>query len=112
LSPTLNPAAAGNPEPVNPYILFNLQEAMNMEAILRKWGNSIGVRIPTGLLAELRLSENAIVDLRVEDGKLIIAPKHQKRRWKYSIGELLAGVNSDNIHPETGWGDPLGDEIW
>jgi len=26
---------------------------MNMEAILRKWGNSIGLRIPTGLMAEL-----------------------------------------------------------
>ena len=83
-----------------------------MEAVLRKWGNSIGLRIPTGLLAELDLAENSTVDLRVEDGKLIVAPKRQGRKWKYSLGELLAGVTEENIHPETDWGDPVGDEAW
>jgi antitoxin MazE len=85
---------------------------MNMEAVLRKWGNSIGLRIPTGLIAELNLSENSTVDLKVEDGKLIVAPKQQGRKWKYSLGELLAGVTPENIHPETDWGIPVGDEAW
>ena len=83
-----------------------------MEAILRKWGNSIGLRIPTGLMAELNLSENSTVDLRVEDGKLIVAPKQQSRKWKYSLDELLAEVTEENIHPETDWGIPTGDEVW
>ena len=83
-----------------------------MEAILRKWGNSIGLRIPAGLLAELRLSENSTVDLSVIDGKLIIVPNDQRRKWKYSLGELLASVTPENIHPETPWGKPAGDEIW
>jgi antitoxin MazE len=85
---------------------------MNMEAILRRWGNSIGLRIPTGLMAELNLSENSAVDLRVEDGKLIVSPKQQGRKWKYSLEELLAGVTEENIHPETDWGIPVGDEAW
>jgi antitoxin MazE len=85
---------------------------MNMEAILRKWGNSIGLRIPTGLMAELNLSENSTVDLRVEDGKLIVSPKQQRGKWKYSLEELLAGVTEENIHPETDWGIPVGDEAW
>ncbi len=83
-----------------------------MEAILRKWGNSIGLRIPTGFLAELQLSENSTVDLKVEDGKLIIAPKQQRREWKYSLGDLLGGVTAENIHPETDWGTPAGEEAW
>jgi len=83
-----------------------------MEAILRKWGNSIGLRIPTGLMAELNLSENSTVDLRVEDGKLIVSPKQQRRKWKYSLDELLAGVTEENLHPETDWGTPVGDEVW
>lgn len=83
-----------------------------MEAILRKWGNSIGLRIPTGLMAELNLSENSTVDIRVEDGKLIVSPKQQRRKWKYSLDELLAGVTEENIHPETDWGTPVGDEVW
>lgn len=40
-------------------------------------------------------------DLRVEDGKLIVSPKQQGKKWKYSLGELLAGVTRENIHPET-----------
>jgi len=83
-----------------------------MEVTLRRWGNSIGLRIPRGLMAELDLSENSTVDLRVEDGKLIVAPKQQGRKWKYSLGELLAGVTEENVHPETDWGAPVGDEVW
>lgn len=84
-----------------------------MEAVLRKWGNSIGIRIPTGLIAELNLSENSKVDLRVEDGKLIVSPQqHGGRKWKYSLEELLAGVTRENIHPVTDWGPPVGDEAW
>lgn len=83
-----------------------------MEATLRKWGNSIGLRIPAGLLAELNLSENSTVELKVEDGKLIVAPKRQRKKWKYSLDELLAGVTEDNVHSETDWGTPRGDEIW
>ena len=83
-----------------------------MESILRKWGNSIGLRIPTGLLAELQLSENSAVDLSVEDGRLIVAPRRQKRKWKYSLEELLEGVTTENIHTETDWGAPSGKEVW
>jgi len=83
-----------------------------MESILRKWGNSIGLRIPTGLLAELQLAENSAVDLTVEDGRLIVAPRQQKRKWKYSLEELLDGVTTENIHTETDWGAPSGKEVW
>ncbi len=82
-----------------------------MRAQLKKWGNSLALRVPTGLLAELNLSENSTVDLKVEDGKLIIAPM-QKKKWKYSLEELLAGVSEENIHPETDWGSAVGEELW
>jgi antitoxin MazE len=87
-------------------------ELINMEVILRKWGNSIGLRIPAGLMAELNLSESSTVDLRVEGGKLIVSPKDQKRKWKYSLEDMLAGVTEENVHPETDWGNPVGDEAW
>jgi antitoxin MazE len=82
-----------------------------MKAQLKKWGNSLALRVPTRLLAELNLSENSTVDVKVDDGKLIIAPM-PKRKWKYSLEELLAGVSKDNIHPETDWGSSVGEELW
>jgi antitoxin MazE len=89
----------------------NKRSKTAMRAQLKKWGNSLALRVPTGLLAELNLSENSTVDLRVEDGKLIIAPM-QKKKWKYSLEELLAGVSEENIHPETDWGSAVGEELW
>ncbi|MHC1743174.1 MAG: AbrB/MazE/SpoVT family DNA-binding domain-containing protein [Syntrophobacteraceae bacterium] len=82
-----------------------------MEAILRKWGNSVGLRIPSGLLAELDLSVSSTVDLLVEDGRLIVVPRREKV-WKYSIEQLLSGVTEENMHPETDWSGPVGDEAW
>jgi len=82
-----------------------------MRAQLKRWGNSLAIRVPTGLLAELNLSENSTVDLRIEAGQLIVAPM-EKRKWKYSLGELLAGVTEENIHGETYWGSPAGEEVW
>ncbi len=49
------------------------------------------------------MPENSTVYLRVEEGKLIIASM-RKRKWKYSLEELLAGLSDENIHPETDWG--------
>ena len=69
-----------------------------MRARLKKWGNSLAVRVPSGPLTELDLSENSIVDLTSENGKLIVAPL-KKRRWKYSLEELLEGIEEGNIHP-------------
>lgn len=94
------------------FILLIVEEVITMQAVIRKWGNSLGLRIPAGLLAELGLSENATVDLRVQEGNLIVVPGRQKRKWKYRLEDLLAGVHRDNIHAETDWGRPVGDEIW
>ncbi len=82
-----------------------------MRAQLKKWGNSLAIRIPTGLLTELNWSEDSIVDLRAEDDKLIVAPVN-KLKWKYSLEELLACVSEENLHPETDWGNAVGKEEW
>jgi antitoxin MazE len=82
-----------------------------MRARLKKWGNSLALRVPSGLLTELDLSENSIVDLTAENGKLIVAPL-KKSRWKYSLEELLEGIEEGNIHPETDWGCAVGEEEW
>ena len=45
-----------------------------MQVTMRKWGNSIGVRIPAGILTELNLSAEKKVDVRAEAGRIIIEP--------------------------------------
>jgi len=79
-----------------------------VEARLKKWGNSLGVRIPQSIAKDIGLTEDSVVDLRAEDGRLVIRPKAKS----YKLNELLAQVTDTNVHPETNWGPPIGKEIW
>ena len=45
----------------------------SVEARLQKWGNSLGIRIPSSLLKTLNLKNNDQVDINYEDDKIIIS---------------------------------------
>lgn len=79
-----------------------------MEARVKKWGNSLGIRIPSSMAEDIGLQEDSVVDLQSVSGKLVISPKKKK----YVVEELLAQVNEENCHNETDWGGPVGKEIW
>jgi len=76
---------------------------------LQKWGNSLGLRIPKSFAAEARVEAGSIVDIRVENGALLVRPV---RRKKYHLTELVRGVNSRNLHEEIATGKPVGREAW
>jgi antitoxin MazE len=50
------------------------------EAVLdiKRWGNSLGVRLPAAVARAARLSADQRVHIRVEDGQVIIAPQGRK----------------------------------
>ena len=59
---------------------------------LRKVGGSVMLAVPPALLDLLNVGAGARVDLGIEDGRLIVAP----RTWpSYSLGELLAQCDAD-----------------
>ncbi len=76
---------------------------------IQKWGNSLGLRIPKSFAAEVEVEAGSTVDIRVENGELVIRPL---RRKQYVLSELLEGVNSRNLHEEISTGDPVGREAW
>ena len=80
-----------------------------MNQHVRKWGNSLALRIPATLSEALGLKEDDKVEMREESGRLVIEKKNAKHP---TLEELLAGVTPENIHPETDWGPPVGKEIW
>lgn len=77
-----------------------------MEARVKKWGNSLGVRIPRSVANDVGLHEDSVVDLKSENGQLVISPKGKT----YNLDDLLAQVTPENIHPETAWGRAIGKE--
>jgi antitoxin MazE len=77
--------------------------------VVRKWGNSAAVRIPAALLAEAGLEIDQPVDLRSENGRIIIEPA---RRHRYDLDDLVAGIRPDNRHEAVDIGPPTGREVW
>lgn len=80
-----------------------------MRVRVKKWGNSLALRIPKPFAEETKVREGAVVDLSVEDGKLVAAPTALA---KYTLKQLLRGVSKRNLHTEVAWGHPEGREVW
>lgn len=80
-----------------------------MVTIVAKWGNSLAVRIPQHIIEQIQLTEGTEVDLEVVDGNLTIIPRRRKR---YSLEELVAGITPENIHSEVENGVSVGEEAW
>lgn len=64
-----------------------------MQTSLRKMGNSAGAIIPKAILDQLKLPLGAKIDVRLEDGKVILEPVKRKVRegWEEDarrIGQL------------------------
>ena len=76
---------------------------------IQKWGNSLGLRIPKAFAANMEVEAGSTVEMRVENGDLVIRPV---RRREYALSELLEGVNPGNLHGEISTGDPVGRESW
>jgi antitoxin MazE len=79
-----------------------------MQAHVAKWGNSLAIRLPKNLAAEAKFSEGDVVEIRIENGRLIIEAEVPR----YSLADLLKKVTSKNLHQETDSGVSVGLEAW
>ena len=84
-----------------------------MKVAFQKWGNSLALRVPKAFADEIGASDGKAADMTVSNGKLVIEiarPRRRKRR--YTIDELVAGITPDNRHEESDWGPSVGNEAW
>ena len=75
----------------------------------KKWGNSASIRIPAVVLEAARLQVDAAVEVREEDGWIIIEPV---RSEKYDLDTLIAGITPANRHEAVDFGDAVGNEAF
>lgn len=78
--------------------------------VIKKWGNSLGVRIPTYFANQLDFRENTVVEFSIAEGGLVIKPTNLKGR--YSLCRMLEAITEDNLHKEITTGEARGAEIW
>jgi len=80
-----------------------------MKSRIKKWGNSLALRIPKSFAAEAELKQDSPVEVSVVDGKLVVAAI---ARPGLTLERLLAGVSKDNLHGEVDTGPAVGNEVW
>lgn len=80
-----------------------------METKVRKWGNSLAIRIPRAFADELELTDDTSVELSLEDDALVI---QRAAASTPRLDELLAQITQDNLHAEIEFSGPVGEEAW
>jgi antitoxin MazE len=77
-----------------------------MQTVVQKWGNSLGIRIPSLYVKEFDLRNGSSVEIIEEEGKLVIKPR------KLTLEQLLSQVTEENIHEPWETGPSVGREEW
>ncbi|MFP5240567.1 MAG: AbrB/MazE/SpoVT family DNA-binding domain-containing protein [Acidobacteriota bacterium] len=80
---------------------------MTMEVVLKRWGNSIGLRIPKGIADAAGLKADDAVSIDTSPDGLTIT----KARRKYDLADLLGKVTPENRHEAIEMGGQKGREL-
>ena len=78
-----------------------------MQTHIARWGNSLALRLPRNVVADVQLHEGTKVELRVEGKSLIVRPA----RPKYRLSDLLTAQQPTRSE-EFDWGQAQGEEVW
>lgn len=78
---------------------------------VQKWGNSQGIRIPKYILDKAEINEGDVVEIALEDNKIIIFQSKRVLK-KYTINDLFKDYKGDYKPKEQDWGEPVGKEEW
>ena len=77
-----------------------------MHCQIKKWGNSLGVRVPMKLAYKLNLKDGSNVKIKINDNQLIITAD------VLEFDLLVSKINQHNRHEEIFKDGSVGKEIW
>ena len=77
-----------------------------MQAVVQKWGNSLGFRIPSLWAKDNNVKNGSKIEVIAEKGKIVILPQ------KETLDDKLEMVSAENIHSEISTGYSVGKEEW
>lgn len=80
-----------------------------MMTTVQKWGNSLGVRIPSPMAKGVKLSEGSQVEILEDGNRLVIVPVEKPA---FTLDAMLKKVTKGNLHEEVGSGPAQGREVW
>ena len=82
---------------------------MSTRVQIKKWGNSLALRIPKPFADNIGAREGTVVEVSVAAGRLVASPVRQP---KIKLAGLLSKVTKANLHREVETGSSIGREAW
>lgn len=80
-----------------------------MQAQVKAWGNSQGIRISKDILQEANIAVNDVLDVKVANGLIMLAKPFRHKTLEERAAEFNGKLNLDG---EYDWGEPVGREVW
>ena len=80
-----------------------------MQAQVKSWGNSQGIRITKEVLQEAAISVDDVLDVKVSNGMILLVKPFRHRLLEERAAEYGGKLNLDG---EFDWAEPIGREIW
>lgn len=80
-----------------------------MQAQVKEWGNSQGIRIPKEALKSAGISIDEVLDVTVSDGVIMLVKAFRHRTLEERAAEFDGKLMLDG---EYDWGEPVGREVW
>lgn len=84
-----------------------IPKGVMMTVSVKKWGNSLALRIPKDIAQTLHIENNSTLELSIKDGALVIEPQNENL-----LESLVSRINVDNLHTEVDTGKVVGNEEW
>ncbi len=82
---------------------------MFVQAQVKEWGNSQGIRLPKDVLKNAGIEINEMLEVIVAEGMIILEKKFRHKTLKERTDQFNGELKLDG---EYDWGEPLGREVW
>lgn len=80
-----------------------------MELLVKKWGNSLGLRIPQAIANQIDICDGSKINLVLKNNKIEITSAENN---EYQLNELVEMISESNPHNEISSSQIQGNEIW
>ena len=80
-----------------------------MQAIVKEWGNSQGIRLPKEILRIAGIALDDVLEVTASNGVITLAKPFRHRTLEERAAEFDGRLMLDG---EYDWGEPSGREVW
>ena len=80
-----------------------------MQAQVKVWGNSQGIRLPKEILKSAGIAVNEFLDVSVSNGVITLVKPNRHKTLEERAADYDGKLMLDG---EYDWGEPVGREVW